>query len=52
MAGALTGVDWANLGYAGTFVVGLLAGVIVTIRLAKVIAQYLVDLRRHDGDKP
>lgn len=44
----LGGVEWQNLGYAGTFVVGLLAGVIVSIRLAKVIANYLIDLRRHD----
>jgi hypothetical protein len=46
------GVQWQNLGYAGTFVVGLLAGVIVSIRLAKVIAGYLVDLRKRDRDEP
>jgi len=32
--------DWANLAYAGAFVVGLLVGSIVTIRLAKVIADF------------
>ena len=46
--------DWANLAAAGAFVAGLAAGSIITIRLAKVIAQYLTDLRKesdHDRDR-
>ncbi len=40
--------DWANLAYAGAFVAGALAGAVVTIRLAKTIAQFLADLKRKD----
>jgi hypothetical protein len=38
-------VEWSNLGYAGTFVVGILVGVVLAIRLAKVLAQFFGDLR-------
>jgi preprotein translocase subunit SecD len=40
-------VDWANLGYAGTFIVGALVGVITTIRLSKVIVEFFRDVRHH-----
>ena len=44
--------DWANLAAAGAFVAGLAAGSIITIRLAKVLAQYLTDLRKEtDRDR-
>ena len=33
-------VDWANFAYAGAFVLGLLTGSIVTMRLSKVLAEF------------
>ena len=39
-------VDWANLTHLAAFGVGFLVGVIVTIRLTKVVA----DERRHRDD--
>jgi hypothetical protein len=42
--------DWANLAAAGAFVAGLAVGVLVTIRLAKVLAGYLIDLRKQNDD--
>lgn len=43
-------VTWANLGYAGAFIFGLLVGTIATIRLAKVIAEFFAGLRRHHDE--
>ena len=34
-------VEWTNLGYAGTFLAGVLVGILVTIRLAKVLIDWL-----------
>ena len=43
-------VDWTAIGFAGTFVVGALAGVIVTIRLSKVLIEWLrEDDHEHRG---
>ena len=48
----MVALDWANLAAAGAFVAGLAAGSIITIRLAKVIAVYLTDLRKEsDHDR-
>lgn len=33
-------MEWSNLGYAGAFLLGTLVGVVTTIRLAKVIADF------------
>jgi hypothetical protein len=45
--------DWTNLGFAGAFVVGALAGAVVTIRLARVVAEMLRDIRRAERkDEP
>lgn len=44
----MVAVEWANLGYAGAFVVGAIAGAVVTIRLAKVLAAFLAGLRDRD----
>ena len=44
--------DWASLGLVGVFVVGAAFGVVMTLRLAKVLAQYLTDLRKgNDHDR-
>ena len=40
--------DWTNLAAAGAFVAGVAAGSIITIRLAKVIAAYLTELRNEN----
>ena len=42
--------DWSAVTAAGAFSVGLAAGAIITIRLAKVVAAYLTDLRRKESD--
>ena len=50
----MVAVDWHSLGYAGTFVFGILVGIIIMIRLAKVLAELFHDLRakylRRDDD--
>jgi hypothetical protein len=43
--------DWASLGLVGTFAVGAAFGVVMTLRLAKVLAQFFTDqIRRHPDD--
>lgn len=46
------GVDWENVGYAGTFVVGAVVGIIATLRLARVLAQFFTELRHRDEQTP
>ena len=51
----MLGVDWGALGLVGAFAVGSAFGVIVTLRLAKVLAAFFTDLienRRHPDDRP
>lgn len=47
----MLGFDWTNLGFAGAFVVGALAGALVTIRLARVVADLLRDIRTREERK-
>ncbi len=44
-------LDWANLTLLGAFMVGLLVGVIVTIRLAKILAEFLRGERGKPNDR-
>jgi hypothetical protein len=42
------GVEWANLGYVGAFLVGAFFSAVVILRLARIIAQYLSELGRKE----
>ena len=42
----MAAVDWGALGLVGTFAVGCAFGVVVTLRLAKVLAQFFTDQLR------
>lgn len=45
-------MDWSTLTVAGAFAAGAVVGVAATIRLAKVVAAYLTDLRKEsDHDR-
>jgi hypothetical protein len=45
-------VDWTTLTAAGAFIAGVAVGVAGTIRVAKVVAAYLTDLRKEsDHDR-
>lgn len=44
----MAAVDWQNIGYAGTFVFGILTGVVVTVRLARVLSDFLRSERDKD----
>lgn len=44
----MLGIEWANLSLLGAFTVGLFTGVIVTTRLAKILAEFL----RNERDRP
>jgi 4-hydroxybenzoate polyprenyltransferase len=46
------GVDWGAVGLAGSFAVGAAFGVILTLRLAKVLATFFADLIRRHPDHP
>lgn len=41
----MLGVNWDAIGFAGTFVLGLMVGLILTIRLSKVIADLFRSIR-------
>ena len=46
-------VDWGAIGLVGAFVVGATFGVVLTLRLAKILAQFFADqLRRRDPPAP
>jgi len=35
------GIIWSDLSYLGAFIVGLFTGIVLTIRLAKILAEFL-----------
>jgi hypothetical protein len=46
-------VDWNVVTAAGAFILGASLGTLATIRIAKVVATFLTDLRdRHDKEAP
>lgn len=42
--------DWANLGIAGAFVVGMLAGAVLMVRLLKIAMEVMRTNKRETGD--
>ena len=49
----LAGVDWDNLTIAGAFIIGTAAGALVTIKLAKVLAEFYAHrIADDDADDP
>jgi len=42
-------VSWADLAAGGAFLVGVGVGALITIRLAKVITAFLVDVSRRES---
>jgi hypothetical protein len=44
------GVDWENVGYAGSFVLGSLFGAIAAVRLTRSLLEVVIRVRRRVED--
>jgi len=44
--------EWANLTLAGAFLGGLAVGVLASLRMAKLLANYLIQLHRDAKEPP
>ena len=44
-------ITWSDLVAGGFFIAGIGVGVIITIRVAKVVAGFLTDIRHKDDDQ-
>jgi hypothetical protein len=44
-------ITWSDLVAGGFFIAGIGVGVIITMRVARVVAQFLTDLRKKEDDQ-
>ncbi len=45
----IAGIEWSNVHLAGAFLLGAVFSAVVMLRLARVIAQFLGELRRKES---